>query len=155
MTYAVTSERLRTSVLQESTLNLDGDQSILSALPTNFGDVVVYKALVDVSNIATLIANPELLGPSLFVYSPSDSATGQFVGQGKWTERYTDVLSAVIEPYYPVYMRDFEKTNVTFVEVDSNAVPTADLKITLIVRRLRNNIDREVALRMSERGQFI
>lgn len=132
------SERLGYSILLGQATNMNGDQAIAFELPAGYGEVYVFDALAVISDIATLITNPELVGPSLSVVSTADSNTRDVLDVGRWVRTGTAIVEFSSQMKRLATLRQEESIMIRFLEIDSNGAPTADLDFIVRVQRLRN-----------------
>jgi len=124
--------------LSEINTDIDGDQSVNHGLPAGFGDCEIIGAAVQVLSIATVVANPELLGVR-FTLVNAQGGPLVMLGTEFWRRHSATALSArAPEQRQWVPMRESDQVNVSFSEVDTNVTPTADSRALLLVRRLRN-----------------
>lgn len=137
---AVLSERaLEQVVLRTTTSDVDGNQQLDNELPAGFGDCIILNVFVDISGVATSVASPETLGPLVRLISPSGTPT-QMIGSEYWRSTSSGAglgFGAMVDPEQPVFWRAAESLRVQFLEVDTNATPTADASVYVLVRRLR------------------
>lgn len=118
--------------------NIDGDQRNNMALPTGFGDLYLHRVSVYVTGIATMVASPEILG-LMFWLSTADGNESDVMGFSRWQVIRAGELGSwfdLIEE--PALWRESERLSVDFGEVDTNAAPTADLRVYAYVTRRRN-----------------
>lgn len=155
MTFAVVSERAGAIVvlLDSSLTNVDGDTNTTLSLPPGFGDCFVLGAFVRGTAIATMVANPELVGPALRIEAAGNTGHADLLGEGRWNKISATRLLASVVPWGAVYMGGQEVLDVSWAEVDTNAVPTVDFEVMLRVRRLRDVRDRRMSL--AEIGRVI
>jgi hypothetical protein len=109
-----------------------------ATLPTGLGPILILELWIQAGNFATLVANPELLGPVAFIYDSTVTTLRDVIGSCRWT-RTGNELTATFAPTpdQPVYMEQADVLVVNFLEVDTNAAPTSQLYIYARVRRLR------------------
>lgn len=119
---------------QES--NVDGDQALTFTLPPGFGDCALMECSASVATIATVVANPELLGVTFQLTSPED-VPQDIVFNGRWVKRRVDQLSVWAAPDQVQFWREHEELKMLFAEIDTNATPTADVVVYIKVKRLR------------------
>lgn len=135
---SINAERMSYTVLKASFANMDGDQVNDVTLPTNFGDCVLDWVYLECSQILTMVANPELLGPMVSVVDSGLVDIRDTLGVSRWTSPTATSLSAFIQQNWgSVLWRAAERLYIIFREVDTNASPTADLTVIAGVRRLR------------------
>lgn len=139
MALTVLSDRQSSvTVLHELFSDIDGDQAKALTLPSGFGDCAILHVGVWVAAVATMRANPEIAGPSLILLTPGATANLDPVGEARWVQFSATAVQASVEPYRPVYWQQQEELGMYFAEVDTNATPTADLRVFIRVRRLRD-----------------
>lgn len=123
-----------------SVADINGDQSLDFELPVGYGDAILLSWLIRVASIATAQASIENYGPSITVIdrtagSVSDNAD---VSDVRWRNIGSSAVSAGEQLISAVLWRYTESVRVRFLEVDTNASPTADLTAYFRVRRLRS-----------------
>lgn len=116
--------------------NLDGSQSIQWDLPVGFGDCYVIRPTVYVSQIATAMATPGLFGV-MFWQTTAAGAIADIWGQQRWIV-VGGSLVAAYQPLLAVLWRESESVSTDFDEVDINATPTADVRLSVLVHRRQN-----------------
>ena len=122
--------------LRGTETNVDGPIATLASLPQGFGDCYLQAATVYCSNIATLMASPEIHGP--MTYLGQSSAVQRVLDSARWNRTAVDNLSSAWEPNMAPLWRDGEVFGVEAAEVDTNAVPTVDVTVFVTVTRRRN-----------------
>lgn len=133
----VLSDRMAAqTVLQGVTADANGDQNIAYSLPTGFGDCLLLECFVQITQVATLMANPQINGPQITIVVESVQ-NNDFVGTAYWVMVGALAMSCHIKPDQPVVWKSQECLALVFAEVDTNASPTADIRVLARVRRLR------------------
>lgn len=126
------------SVLSGTSSNVDGDADEGFIVPATFGDCLVFADQVAITAIATLVANPELLGVRRYIGQVVSGSLLHGLPVTRWTKTGAVVLSTSVEYYHPVLLRTGEKYTIQYVEADTNATPAGDLVCILYVKRLRS-----------------
>ena len=133
----IRSEReLGAAVLFGNELNVDGAFSGACALPAGFGDCYVVRAAVFVSEIATMMTNPEIFGPEWV--QVSTGVVQDLIGSARWVRSGAAILTATYQPLIAPLWREGEVIHAEGAETDTNAVPTADYQYYFLVQRRRN-----------------
>jgi len=125
------------AILNGAVSNIDGDVNAEFELPAGFGDCALMEASAVVTSIATLVALTNLAGPTFRLL---DGPSGNIVDVAftrRWNLMLADSVSCRAGPDQVQFWREQETLRVSFPEIDSNAVPTADLNVAVKVRRLR------------------
>ena len=126
------------AVLAATVANIDGAQADQLVTPAGFGDSYIIRAGIYVTNIATLMTNPQQNGPSGWLLEVGGNFA-DFLFSELWVTGYAGLtLSAVWQPLIAPLWCDSEKVQVEYAEVDTNAAPTADVTYLLLVQRRRN-----------------
>lgn len=126
-------------LIQGGGSNLDGDQALAFELPAGFGDCRLLDVWADVATIATVVANPELLGCTFNILGTPDSSHRDIVGVSRWQKTGAARLSTQLYPLQDsVLWLSTESLFVIYPELDSNVSPTGDLTVNARVMRLRN-----------------
>lgn len=134
---SVRSEReADVAVLFGESTNVDGNQANTLVLPAGFGDCWILRAAVYVKAIATMMSNPTLQGPGLWLVS--SGVFSEFLAGPYWGQTFPNVLATTWEPEQARLWRDGEKLQVEYTEVDTDASPTADVWHLITVLRRRN-----------------
>lgn len=136
---AIGSERVGLSTLSGTVSNIDNvDVNENYQLPPGYGDCMIHGIMFQVSGITTVVANPELRGPVVYIMSTS---IVDFIG-GMRTWRKVNALATALvsqwEMERPVLLRATELLQVQFANEDTGAGDTADVYCALRVLRLRN-----------------
>jgi len=117
--------------------NVDDDQGLVLELPAGFGDCLILEGCIDVASIATAVALDGAIGCSWVMADTSDSIRRDFLGCEQWYRSGSTRAVTRVSPDPLVVWKATEFIFVTFPELDSNATPTADLKVLVKVRRIR------------------
>lgn len=139
MVFAVRSERQASiATLIASNANIDGDQGITHGLPGGFGDLAILGIAVRIHNIATMVADPTILGVAVQLVDAGGTVPQDVLVTKGWEQVSASRLYVAYEFEVPIYMRESEQLVFNFSEVDTNATPTADFDGIIRVRRLRD-----------------
>lgn len=130
------------ALLVGTVANLDGDQGLDFEQPSNFGDCLLESCRISVTPFATVAASLFELGVSFGIVHTLPLDLADIVGVAKWhlisgTFAAPTSATAYVEPMRSVLWRTGESLRIAFAEVDTNAVPTADLTVQVRVNRLR------------------
>lgn len=136
----ILSDRLPSGMifLSGSVANVDGDADESFYVPASFGDCLVFSDECIVTSIATLVANPELLGVRRYLGQPGGGSLLGAIGVTRWSKVGAANVATSIEYMRPHLLRVNELYTIQYQEVDTNATPAGDLRVTLYVQRLRN-----------------
>lgn len=116
---------------------MDGPQTFEISLPVGFGDCYIQRVYTQISSIATMMTAPEIFGPHIRLEGVGGD-TQDFLAAGLWSRIYLLQLGYAFQPLLAALWREDERLVVAFDEVDTNAVPTADLAVFIYVQRRRN-----------------
>lgn len=117
--------------------NVDGDADEGFIVPASIGDCLVYSDQFIITAIATMVANPELLGVRRYLGQITSGSLLGAMAVTRWTKTGAAILSTSHEYYRPQLLRVGEQYIVQYVEADTNVTPAGDLRCTLYVQRLR------------------
>lgn len=124
--------------LRATKADLNGDQGEFFTLPSGFGDCLIIDASVKITAIATFMANPELAGPFIQLFDSEAAASPRDIAFSKrWIRYNATALGAYLTPDQLQMWKGDEAIRLDFMEVDTNAAPTADLELMIKVRRIR------------------
>lgn len=130
-------------VLQATAANEDGDTIMRCSLPAGFGDCVILEIFINTFTFATIATNYFEMCASAAIVGAADGAFRDFIGATQFRANRGTVAaptnirtSPAIKPDEPVLWKESERVEVQFPELDTNAVPTADVEVYIKVQRL-------------------
>lgn len=135
-TFSILSERwLDQVVLSASVADVGADLADNFFLPAGLGDVAFIEGMARIVSVATMVANPELLGARWFVVNTAGSVV-DFIGVSRWSRSTsTTALATHVSPDPLVIIRQTEGIEFSTPELDTNAAATGD--VTVIIKCVR------------------
>lgn len=131
----MSSRDRRRDALVADIADIDGDVNTGYNLPSGYPDCFVLGYEVRVLHIATMVATPELLGVRATITGADETNTQVVLATTRWSKFQVDALGTSYEFLEPRLWKRDEHLFLHFSEVDTNAVPTADLRVNVLVYR--------------------
>lgn len=112
------------------------DYNAAWTLPAGIGDLAFIEGWIQCRTIATVVANPELLGCAWTVRNPATSVV-DIIGVSRWQKTLTSTLETYVSPDPLVLVRQNETIHLLFPELDTNGAPTGDVDVYFKMVRVR------------------
>lgn len=119
--------------------NLDGDRTDTLSVPEGIGTIALMEIVVFADQVATMVANPELLGVFCDVVD-AGSGVRDIIGVERWSRINATMLATYFSPDPLVEVKGGESVRFIFQEVDTNAAPTADFTVRIKGTRVRPGV---------------
>lgn len=135
MAFTVASQDGQRDVLVSYSSNINGDQALSIEMPDDGIVREILAIYVNIVDIATLISNPEIYGPSLF--HSRGTVTRLFIGDRRWLQVGATSVSSILILQNRVTVLPTDELRVSFREIDTHSTPTADMYVLCNTLRIR------------------